>query len=166
MGGGLMEFPVRGWTESRRPLPAATLSTAAVIRSASAVPADGAAAGHAPAGSGRCISRLRSEIRQATRRLSRQRKTRHDYHRYTEQISVPGTGQRHGGALRRRRRPSGVHLGGDQADFRGKGMAGGGTATRKAGAAPRPAPAPGKRPKEPAPRTREVSGDVALSPPP
>ena len=50
MGGGFIEF-LFGEDRSGRALPAATPISAAVIRPASAVPADGAAAGHAPAGS-------------------------------------------------------------------------------------------------------------------
>ena len=56
--------------------------------------------------------------RASGRRISRRRKAGHDHCRYPAFLSVSGVGRGQGAALRHRRRPSGLHLGGREGAFR------------------------------------------------
>ena len=164
MGGGFIEFLFR--TDRRRAAAISSSRLSAVLRTpAHAVAADGRGAGDAPAG--RCqrarASRVRSEIREAGGRLSRQGKRRHDRHRHAATsflflVQGDGTAMRYGIGVGQ----PGFTWAGVKTGLREEGMAGLDAAAGDAAAPPGSAALHGRRPGESARRARDVSRLVAL----
>ncbi len=151
LGGGFIEFLFRRPGASPPRPPSRTAMTRGVGQRAGTVePADPAQA------------RGRSALSTSRSCAIAAPKARHHHHRHAAALPLSGAGQRHGDALRHRRRPAGLHLGRREDGHRQEGMAGLDAAAGDAAAPARPAALHGRRSGQSARRARDVSRLVAL----